>query len=63
MVQGRGGTYDLVKVNFRVSIEDYNKMLELVKSGEYSSVSELVRHAVELLVSEYKSLDAMKGSR
>lgn len=53
----------MVKVNFRVSIEDYNKMLELVKSGEYSSVSELVRHAVELLVSEYKSLDAMKGSR
>jgi len=46
---------DLVKVNFRLSIEDYNRALELVKRGEYSSMSELVRHAVTLLINEYKN--------
>jgi Arc/MetJ-type ribon-helix-helix transcriptional regulator len=43
---------DLVKVNFRLNLEDYYKALELVRRGEYSSMSELVRHAVALLVSE-----------
>lgn len=46
---------DLVKVNFRLSVEDYNRALELVKRGEYSSMSELVRHAVTLLINEYKN--------
>ncbi|MFZ8854997.1 MAG: ribbon-helix-helix domain-containing protein [Thermofilaceae archaeon] len=44
---------DLVKVNFRIPIREYEEMLLAVKTGNYSSISELVRHALERLVLEY----------
>jgi|GEM_PF-1551617 len=45
---------DLIKVNFRVPEREYEEMLLVVKEGNYSSVSELVRHALERLVLEYR---------
>ncbi|MCC6039572.1 MAG: ribbon-helix-helix domain-containing protein [Thermofilum sp.] len=45
---------DLVKVNFRIPMREYEEMLLAVKTGSYSSISELVRHALERLVLEYR---------
>ncbi|MGB9709810.1 ribbon-helix-helix domain-containing protein [Infirmifilum uzonense] len=44
---------DLVKVNFRIKEREYLEMKRLVASKKYSSISELVRHAIELLLEEY----------
>ncbi|MEZ0344979.1 MAG: hypothetical protein ABWK01_00225 [Infirmifilum sp.] len=44
---------DIVKVNFRVTEREYLEMKRLVDKEIYSSMSELVRHAIELLVEEY----------
>jgi len=44
---------DLVKVNFRITQKEHEEMQRLVEQGLYSSISELVRHAIELLLDEY----------
>ncbi|QOJ78217.1 hypothetical protein IG193_05435 [Infirmifilum lucidum] len=44
---------DLVKVNVRVTQREYMEMRRIVEQGKYSSISELVRHAVEVLLEEY----------
>ena len=44
----------MVKVNFRIPMREYEEMLLAVKTGSYSSISELVRHALERLVLEYR---------
>lgn len=46
---------DLVKISFRVSWREYSEMIKLVRVGVYSSISELVRHAVERLIYEYRA--------
>ncbi len=51
---------DLMKISFRVSRKEYEEMLWLVRSGAYSSISELVRHAVERLIYEYSVKQARR---
>lgn len=46
---------DLVKVNFRLTVREYLEIRRLVEKGEYSSLSELVRHAIERLLDEYSA--------
>jgi len=52
---------DLVKVNFRLPVREYEEMLLVVKRGSYSSVSELVRHALERLILEYREVFARRS--
>uniref|UniRef100_A0A7C1PCY6 Ribbon-helix-helix protein, CopG family n=1 Tax=Thermofilum pendens TaxID=2269 RepID=A0A7C1PCY6_THEPE len=59
----KSGEGDLVKVNFRVPAREYEEMLLAVKAGNYSSVSELVRHALERLLLEYREDFARRSGR
>lgn len=43
---------DLVKVNVRIPLRDFEEIKRLVDEGEYSSVSDFIRDAVEKLVLE-----------
>jgi len=45
---------DLVKVNFRISERQLEAIRELVEKGEFASISEFVREAIERMVSEYR---------
>lgn len=51
---------DLVKVNFRLPRKQYDAILKLVEEGEYESVSEFVREAVERLVIEHRNAIASR---
>ncbi|WP_290596174.1 MULTISPECIES: ribbon-helix-helix domain-containing protein [unclassified Archaeoglobus] len=42
------------KISIRLTEKYYNKLELLVESGEFTSVSEAIRHAVKLLLDEYK---------
>ena len=59
----KSGEGDLVKVNFRVPAREYEEMLLAVKAGNYSSVSELVRHALERLLLEYREDFSRRSGR
>lgn len=42
------------KISIRLTEKYYNKLELLVESGEFTSVSEAIRHAVKLLLDKYK---------
>ncbi len=44
---------DLVKISFRLPRKQLEAIEKLVERGEYASISEFVREAVERLISEY----------
>jgi len=61
--KSRSSGSDLVKVSFRVPAKEYEEMLFAVKAGKYSSLSELVRHALERLILEYRESFTRKSGR